>query len=200
MNKCLITRPNHDKVTDYLFCWTKEIIKQNTLIQIFNLEGKEANKEKVESYLKKQNPRLVLFNGHGNNDTICGFKDEILIESNKNDGLLKGKIVYSLSCSSAKSLGIISVRKGTEAFIGYKKSFVMYTDSEREATPLKDNLASSFLKPSNVLSLSLLEGKSARESSNKSKQEYKKEIKKYFTSSSIEGSEKNCYSFALGYE
>lgn len=190
MSKCLITRPNHDKVTDYLFCWTKEIVKQNTAIQIFNLEGKEANKEKVESYLKKQNPRLVLFNGHGNNDTICGFKDEILIESNMNDDLLKGKIVYSLSCSSAKNLGKISVSKGTEAFIGYKESFVMYTDSEREATPLKDNLASSFLKPSNVLSSSLLKGKSAKESSDKSKQEYKKEIKKYFTSSAIEGSER----------
>ena len=151
MNKCLITRPNHDKVTSYLFNWSKEIIEQNFGVQFLNLEGENANKNKVESYLKKQNPKLVLFNGHGNDNVICGFKDEIIIQLNENDNLLKGKIIYSLSCSSAKSLGKNAVKKGAHAFIGYKEPFVIYTDSERETTPLKDNIASSFLNPSNLV-------------------------------------------------
>ncbi len=192
MIKCLITQPNYDKVTSYLFHWGKEILKEvyPAQVQFMNLEGKEANKANVESYLKKQNPKIILFNGHGSDKTICGFKEESIIEMDKNDHILKGRIIYSLSCSSANQLGHNSVQKGAEAFIGYENSFVIYTDSEREATPLKDNIAASFLKPSNRLSISLLKGNSAGESSNKSKNEFNKEIKKYLTEKSFEGSER----------
>ena len=191
MNKVLITLPNHDKVTAYLFAWSKEITKEKYQIEykFLELEGKEANREKVESYLKKQNPKLVLFNGHGSDNFICGFKDNILIQSEVNDNLLKGKIVYALSCRSANILGKTAVKKGTDSFIGYEDDFVIVTDSEREATPLKDNIASSFLKPSNRLVISLLKGKTARESLDKSKEEFKKEIKKYLSSSYEEGTE-----------
>ena len=190
MNKCLITRPDHDKVTSYLFQWTKNILKINsTNIQFLNLEGKEANRERVESYLKKQDPRLVLFNGHGSYNLICGFKNEILIEMGKNDELLKEKIVYALSCSSARKLGPSAVEKGAEAFIGYKNPFVLYTNSDSEATPLKDDIAASFLNPSNRVSFSLLKGNTAQEASNKSKEEFKREIRKHSASSSIFGSD-----------
>lgn len=192
MNKCLITRPNHDKVTSYLFNWSKEIInfQYPNEIQFLDLKESSANRQNVESYLEKQNPRLVLFNGHGSDTSIFGYKDEVLIEMDKNEELLKDKIVYSLSCSSAKELGVSAVKKGTESFIGYKDSFVMYTDSEREATPLKDNIASSFIKPSIRLSISLSKGNSAQEASDKSKEEFKKEIRKFFSSSSIDGAER----------
>jgi len=190
MNKCLITRPNHDKVTSYLFQWSREILDNNSNIQFLNLEGIDANRNKVESYLAKQNPILVLFNGHGDNNTIRGFKDEILIEAGKNEGLLKSKIVYALSCSSARKLGIIAIEKGAESFIGYKNPFVIYTDANREATPLKDNIAASFLNPSNRIGLSLLKGSTTQEASSKSKDAFKKEIKKYFVSSAMPGSDR----------
>ncbi len=66
---------------------------------------------------------------------------------------------------------------------------MIYTDSERESTPLKDSIAASFFKPSNKLSISLLSGKSADESSKKSKEEFQKETKKYLTGR-FEGSER----------
>ena len=192
MIKCLITQPNSDKVTSYLFHFGKEILKENYLlkIQFMNLEGDKVNKINVESYLKKQDPKIVLFNGHGNDWTICGYKDSDLIMMNENEELLKDKIVYSLSCSSAAKLGKSAVLKGTKTFIGYSDSFMIYTDSEREATPLKDNIAASFLKPSNKLSISLLNGKSAEESSKKSREEFQKETKKYITGKLFEGSER----------
>lgn len=191
MTKCLITRPNHDKVTSYLFHWSNEIIDSDYPEQVYflDLKGKEANRNKVESYLKKQNPRVVLFNGHGSDSIICGFKDEILIDK-KNEELLKGKIVYSLSCSSANGLGVSATKKGADAFIGYKNSFMIYTDAEREATPLKDSIAAAFLNPSNRVSISLLKGNTAKEASDKSKEESKKEIKKFFVSNAFEGSER----------
>lgn len=159
-------------------------------IYFLDLKGEDANKVKVESYIKKQNPRTIFFNGHGSDKEICGFKDEILIEINKNEELLKDKIVYSLSCSSAKELGKNAVKKGAECFIGYKSPFVIYTDATRETTPLKDNIAASFLKPSNRLSISLLKGGSAQESSSKSKEEFRKEIRKYISTSAIDGADR----------
>ncbi len=75
-------------------------------------------------------------------------------------------------------------------WVGYKKSFILCTDKNREATPLKDNLASSFLEPSNKLSISILKGRSIEESSTKSKEEFKKEISKYASSKSMPGADK----------
>lgn len=103
--------------------------------------------------------------------------------------MLKDKIIYALSCRSANILGKTTVKNGAESFIGYEEDFVIVTDSEREATPLKDNIASSFLRPSNQVAISLLKGKTTKESSEKSKKEFKKEIKKYLSSSYEEGTE-----------
>lgn len=192
MVKCLITLPNHDKVTSYLSAWSKEVLESNELkeVRFFDLKGKDANKEKVESYLKKQNPKVVLFNGHGSPTEICGFKDEILIQNNNNDFLLKEKIVYALSCSSAAVLGKSSIEKGADSFIGYKRSFILCTDRNREATPLKDNIAYSFLEPSNRLSIFILKGNTTKEASHKSKEEFKKEISKYASTKAMLGADR----------
>lgn len=192
MIKCLISLPNHDKVTSYLYAWGKKIIESDELkgIQFLLLAGQEANKENVESYLKKQNPKVVLFNGHGSPTEICGFKNNILIKNNDNEVLLKEKIVYSLSCSSAAVLGESAIKMGVDSFIGYKKSFILCTDKNRETTPLKDDIASSFLEPSNRLSIALLKGKTTKEASHKSKEIFKKEISKYMSSKAIPGAER----------
>lgn len=56
MNKVLITLPNHDKVTAYLFAWSREITKEKYQIEyrFLELEGEEANREETESYLKNK--------------------------------------------------------------------------------------------------------------------------------------------------
>ncbi len=192
MAKCLITRPNHDKVTQYLFAWSSKILESEEFgeISFINLQGKDANRKKVESYLLKQSPEAVLFNGHGSSTQINGFKNEVLIESEVNESLLKDKIIYALSCNSASVLGQSAVKKGTKAFIGYMRSFILCTDRNRETTPLKDNIAHSFLEPSNRVSISILKGNSAGEASNKSKEEFKKEIAKYASTKAMPGSDR----------
>jgi len=192
MIKCLITRPNHDKVTAYLFAWNSKILESDELkdISFLDLQGENANKKKVESYLSKQSPEVVLFNGHGSPTQVYGFKNEVIIENNINDSLLKDKIVYALSCSSASVLGVNAVKKGAKSFIGYKRSFILCTDKNRETTPLKDNIAHSFLEPSNRLSISILKGNSINEASHKSKEEFKKEISKYASTKSMPGADR----------
>lgn len=192
MVKCLITRPNHDKVTSYLFYWSKEILDfpYKREIQFLDLKDEKVNRKNVESYLKKQNPRLVLFNGHGSDKCIFGFKDEPLVVLGENEELLQKRISYALSCSSAKELGKKAVETKEGSFIGYKDSFMLYTNSDSEATPLKDEIAASFLRPSNKLSISLIRGNSAQQASDKSKEDFKKEIRNFLTSKSIEGGER----------
>ena len=97
---------------------------------------------------------------------------------------------YALSCSSAKKLGKEAVKTKEGVFIGYKDSFMLYTNSNRETTPLKDEIAASFLEPSNKLSISLIKGNTAQEASDKSKEEFKSEIRKFMVSKPIEGSER----------
>lgn len=180
----LIIRPQHDIVVNYLFYWSKEILDfaNNKNIKFTNFEGEKASRENVEKYLRKQNPRLLVFNGHGTPAFVCGHKDEPLIICNENDDLLNSKIIYAISCDAAKELGKNAVEKGCEAFIGYEGPFGFVRDKNREGTPQKDNFASPFKETSNIIVTSILDGRSVKESVEKSKQLAIQLIKKYSVS------------------
>ena len=156
----LITRPNHDLITTYLYYWGQLIIEEakNKNVQIFDLSGKKANRNLLTSYIKKHNPILIHFNGHGDNSLITGYNNEILIEVNKNDKLLAQKIIYALSCNSAKILGYSCIKNGALAFIGYKRKYILAYDVKSYTRPLKDKLAKLFLEPSNLVTISILKG------------------------------------------
>src|SRR3989339_1998945 len=101
MNKAiLITRPDHDLITTYLFQWSEYVInlanKKN--IKVLDLSGKRANEKMFTSYIVKNEPILVFFNGHGDEDVITGYNNEPLVAVNKNEKLLEKKIVYARSC------------------------------------------------------------------------------------------------------
>lgn len=166
----LITRPNHDLITTYLYYWSQLIIKEakNKNIQIFDLAGKKANNNLLTSYIKKHNPNLIHFNGHGDSSLITGYDNGILIEANKNDKLLSQKIIYALSCDSAKILGYSSVKNGALVFIGYKRKYILAYDVKSYTRPLKDKLARLFLEASNLITISILKGNTAGNSYQKS--------------------------------
>jgi len=166
----LITRPHHDLITTYLYYWGQLIIEEakNKNIQIFDLSGKKANRNLLTSYIKKHNPILIHFNGHGGSSLITGYDNEILIEVNKNDKLLTQKIIYALSCDSAKILGYSCVKNGALAFVGYKKKYILAYDIKSYTRPLKDKLAGLFLKPSNLITISVLKGNTVGNSFRKS--------------------------------
>ncbi|OGG14022.1 hypothetical protein A3D77_03450 [Candidatus Gottesmanbacteria bacterium RIFCSPHIGHO2_02_FULL_39_11] len=107
-------------------------------------------------------------NGHGNENCIAGDKDKIILESGVNETLLNDKIVYVRSCNVAAGLGVICVRNGTIAFIGYVKKYSLgYTPSSM-FHPLKDKVAKLFLEPSNLIPISLIKGNSVKDSYRKS--------------------------------
>ena len=103
----VITRPNHDVTTLYLFHWSKPILEQAKKhnISIVDLRADRANKKEFMSVIRKTRPKLVVVNGHGNSDTLMGQDNEVLVAMDENEEIFTDRVVYARSCESAKNLG-----------------------------------------------------------------------------------------------
>lgn len=169
--KFLITRPLHDLTVKYLHEWSREVLKfaDKKNIDYSDFEGEDANRKNVEKFLEKQDPGLVVFNGHGSPKMICGHEDEPLIVGDENEKLLNSKITYSISCDAASDLGRRIVEKGGETFIGYEGPFGFVRDANRECIPSTDKIAEPFKQVSNTIIRNLLKGNSAEGSVEKSR-------------------------------
>lgn len=189
--RILITRPEHDEPTAYLSSWCNQIIKtaKENNINVIDFKGERANKKEVEKLLDKKNPGLVLFNGHGNEKTIFGHKDEPLIRSGENEDLLKSKIIYSVACDSAKKLGRTCVETGTTAYIGYDDKFVMVKDASKTCIPPRDTIAKSFSESSNQIPISLIKGKTTKNAYKISQTKFDYWIKIFSSSAAPPGAE-----------
>ena len=69
----LITRPNDDPILNFLYFWTEELVKeaQKRQYNLLDLKGSKSNRKDLESYINKNSPSLILFNGHGTRSSIC---------------------------------------------------------------------------------------------------------------------------------
>ena len=171
MTEMLITRPEHDKTTHYLSNWSKEIIDiaEGKNIKVFDLNREKAIRANVEVRLKKLSCNLTFFNGHGNFNVITGHNNEPIIIGGENENLLKSKIVYTISCKSAKELGPRSVKAGAVSYTGFDDDFIFVYEPENISRPLHDNTAKLFLEPSQLFMKSLIKGNSVREGMDKTK-------------------------------
>lgn len=184
VKKFLITRPNHDVITSYLYDFSKEIVKtvkEAKDMHVTDLEGSQVTRVNLEKSLSKESPKLVFLNGHGNRKEVCGHRDEVILD-NKNVELTKGKIIYALSCDSLAELGEVAFEKGAEAYIGYKASFMFICDPSRESTPDKDKNALPFKRVCVALINSLVFGMNVGEAIKRTKEEYRNLIRSYGTS------------------
>ena len=185
-NTFLVTRPNHDKTTNYLSHWANEVIRQaNSLgIKTLDLMGKKACRETLESYLTKS-PKLLFLNGHGSKESISGHGNEPILECGKKNSLPRDSIVYALSCHAAAKLGKeLTEQEKNRAFIGYEEQFGFVHSASREATPHKDRIPHPFKEASNVVPLSLLKGNNAETAFEKSQKTFLEGIRKHAVSES----------------
>lgn len=171
MKGVLFSRPADDVTLNYLFYYSKELVLLSDSLghKTINKEKERANKNEIISLIKNLKPDLIMFNGHGSSEEICGHKREVIISSKYNPEILKGTITYSLSCSSAAILGKKTIDVGAVSFIGYEFDFALGKDPDSEASPRHDKIAKLFLDPSNVLFSSLIEGKTVKKSVEKAK-------------------------------
>ena len=202
VKKFLITRPNHDIITSYLYDFSKEIVKitkDSKEFHVTDLEGSKATRINLEEYNLKENPKLIFLNGHGDRTNVCGYKSEIILD-NKNIEITKNKIIYALACDSLAELGENAVKKGAEAYIGYKASFMLIRDTSRENTPAKDKNALPFKRACTVLINSLIFGTPVNESIERTKEEYRKLIRSYGTSEDDPYGDTPLIRFALAWD
>jgi hypothetical protein len=186
MSSILITRPEHDDTTYYLSHWSKEIIAlaDQKGIHIFDLNREKAVKLEVESRLKKSYPNLVILNGHGNDTTVTGHKNEPLISVGENESLLKSRIVYAISCKSAKVLGPKSIDAGALSYTGYDDDFIFMYDPNKISKPCSDETAKLFLSHSQRFTESLIKGNTVKESFSRSKNILRENLMKSLSSDS----------------
>lgn len=148
------------------------------------LKGKQANLREFTNIVKKNQPSFIFFNGHGNETSITGHNNQPLVNANTNVEILKNKIVYALSCQSAKKLGPKSIKQGTKTYIGYTEDFIFVYDTNKKKFPKKDEIAGCFLSASNQIAVSLLEKKSTGQAYADSQNAFQKNIRSSLTSES----------------
>jgi len=177
MNKSmLITRPENDDMTLYLSIWSHQLIERakRSGFEVFDLHRERANKKDVEGIIKSKEPLFLVFNGHGNETIITGHKAEPLIILGKNHNLLNSKIVFSISCRSAKELGKQSVDEhGAITFTGFEDDFVLLYDHTKISRPMSDDTAALFLQPPTEFTSSIIKGSTTGESFQKAKTLFK---------------------------
>lgn len=200
MNKTiLITRPNYEEKLNFLYFWSQLVVdlakKKNFVV--LDLRSNKSNKKTFDSYIIRNNPSFVFFNGHGSSDMVTGHNDEPLVTANKDEELLKGKIIYSRTCGSALVLGNQCVKKGTRTFIGYQSPFVFFYSKSFVSHPLKDNISRQFLEPTNLIPIKLIKGHTSQEAHEYSRVSMQKNYFSMMSSASTLG-EKHVASYLWG--
>jgi hypothetical protein len=146
-------------------------------VPVKELKEEKANRDEFEGVIRKLDYRLVVLNGHGSEDVICGHKNMPLVECGKNDSVLKERLVYARSCHAGRKLGMACM-KGTRdgCFIGYGLPFMFYSDELRSLNPAKDSIAPIFLQPSNAVPMSLIKGNPASQAHENGKRQMLKNM------------------------
>jgi hypothetical protein len=182
----LVSNAHHDNQTEYLTSWFEKVVevakKQND-IKIVELKKEQATKKNLVEMIEKENPQFVIFNGHGSDDSICGFEKEVLVRCNDNESILTGKIIHSMACRSANVLGGKCITLGAKCFIGYKEDFEFWSTKQKtKENQLKDPMASFFLEPAYEAIIALVEGSTAGEAYRRSQNMYRENILALITS------------------
>ena len=184
IKQIVITRPEYDYTTRYASAWAEKVLDfaRNRGNNVVDLNRDRAVRNEFENVLHRVNPILVMLNGHGSDREIAGQNGEVLLRAGENTLLLAKRVVYALSCRSARVLGRDSITEGTRAYIGYVEDFVFMYSVNKRTRPLEDKTAELFFGPSNQIMMSLLKGNSADSSHQNSKRAFIHNIRKLLTS------------------
>ncbi|HUX35998.1 MAG TPA: hypothetical protein VMV71_03120 [Candidatus Paceibacterota bacterium] len=153
-------------------------------VEVIDLEKEKATRDKVESYLKKKDPDIIIFNGHGNDVSVAGDDDKTIAEVGRSTYLFKDKKVYVRACRAGKKLGPDIVNNGATGFVGYIQDFIFPYDKDSIHKPLQDEYAKPNLECSNQVGISLIKGKSIKDANDDSLKMFKQKLDEQLTSKS----------------
>lgn len=177
----LITRPDYDIATHYLSVWATQTISSAEAhgFSISDLDKNKATSKRFAGVITQMNPSLVILNGHGDEETVLGHDQAPIVKYGINQQLLSGRIVYAISCSSAKTLGPASTDAGAVSYMGYDAEFMFEINTNSGTHPLQDKLATIFLEHSQILLDQLIKEKTVTEAFNKAKNSLRNNYDKY---------------------
>ncbi len=177
----LLTRPNHEQTTQYLFAWAEAVLEKAKEKNILTTDlcGSDASKSKFKRAVEKYHPAFVYLNGHGSPNEVTGYNNEPLVKFADNEKLTAERVVYALSCQSAKRLGKSCVSFGAKTYLGYDEDFIFVFDEDKQSSPIEDQTAANFLQPSNALVNSIIDGKATGEAFENSQESFTQSIVKY---------------------
>jgi len=160
--KLLLARSDHDIGNHYLFMYSQEIVTEAEARgwSVERADNDRNTRKSVHSRLSNK-PNLVVLNGHGSDDEVYGFKDEVVLGP-YDSALLSGCVAFIRACASLNGLGVRAVKSGAKAVAGYRGDFWIPRIHEYHATPLKDPSARPVLEASNLVPLRLLKGASVQ--------------------------------------
>ncbi len=130
MNTAILVAPKFDEATEHSYDCSRDIKSQLEKhgYEVIEVNGGRVHKELVEEKLKENEGAIYIHYDHGSEDAHYGSETEQVINT-ENVGLLSGREVYCMNCSSAKKLGVEAWRKGAKAYWGYNDVFVFTTDA-----------------------------------------------------------------------
>lgn len=146
------------------------------------LRGNDAVGDKFDGAVRTENPSLVAGAGHGSADTWVGqyVPEEYgysTLLTTYNADLMKDRVVYLLSCLTAKELGPEIVRRGARAYAGYREEFVWTVESPE--SPATDRLAAPFGAASTAFPKVLIGGRTVREARERTLEAYEAEMEEW---------------------
>jgi len=167
----LFIMPLHNECLEY--CILTKPIKEEAIrlgYNVISLEGEDAVPEKIWEAIETYDPYFVYSSGHGaptlhtvENVLDCWWIPTNIPGHEHNDtnvDMLKGRMVYLLSCCCGLELIPATVGAGGNAGIGYDDFWYWVIDTDY--SPEEDPYAKSFFDCSNVLAISLLQGDDVR--------------------------------------
>ena len=161
MTNVVISRPDFERAVLYGSYWLYKVVKyyKEKGFHVFDLYGGYANRD-VWAVRTKQS-RLCTGVGHGNADVFTGQNYDILWRTCQYEkSEVQGKIVFLLSCLTARRLGKDIIDKGGQCYIGWYEEYIfMVSKGPSDDDPYQQ----AFLKPiSDALNL-LADGKKTGE-------------------------------------
>jgi len=130
--KLLAISPSYDLVTRILRKWAERVAERAWGYQFRPHLISGESRAQVEGELDFRNPKFCCAFAHGGIYTISGMHDIPIIDLN-NSQILSRRVVYAISCYTARGLGVNAVVKGCSAYIGFDDAIGFVTVDEEAA-------------------------------------------------------------------
>jgi len=129
--RVLAVTPCFDEATGYSFKWyerLRESVKGR--VEISELLRDSATRENFEKMLDAFKPEAIVFYDHGSEDCLCAQGGRECVLDHRNLWRVSGKIVYTMACLSAESLGAKAYAGYGCIYVGYIEEFIFTVEDE----------------------------------------------------------------------